>query len=363
MHMKKLYELKLEEKIGQLFMVGINGKEIDNNIRTLITKYKVGGVILYRKNYSNYDEMLKLINQLKKINSSNSIPLFIAVDQEGGRVNRMPKEFKNLNSAKKLTLNNDLNVVKNSGRVLGKMLFKTGINMNFAPVMDIQKFPDNHPIGDRCYGDNAEKVCKYSLEVMKEIQKQNVISVVKHFPGHGATKKDSHFFLPVIGKTIEEMENTDLIPFENAIKNGADSIMIGHLLFKKIDRIFPVSLSSKFITKYLRKKYRYNGVLISDDIKMKSVNFFYGPKYASIKALKAGNDIVMMRISYRNQIEIINKLKNMIENKSYPEYKINKKVNRILKLKEKYSINDSLALGCNIEEINNEIDCINNKYS
>lgn len=92
--MKKLYELKLEEKIGQLFMVGINGKEIDNNIRTLITKYKVGGVILYRKNYSNYDEMLKLINQLKKINSSNSIPLFIAVDQEGGRVNRMPKEFK-----------------------------------------------------------------------------------------------------------------------------------------------------------------------------------------------------------------------------------------------------------------------------
>lgn len=363
MCMKKIDELKLEEKIGQLFMVGIKGKEIDKNIRTLITEYKVGGVILYRKNYSNYDEMLKLINKLKEINSNNPIPLFIAVDQEGGRVNRMPKEFKNLSSAKKMALKDDIDIIKNSGRILGKMLFETGINMNFAPVMDIQNFPDNHPIGDRCYGDNAEKVCKYSLEVMKEIQKQNVISVIKHFPGHGATNKDSHFFLPMIGKTIEEMESTDLIPFENAIKNGADSIMISHLLFKKIDRKFPVSLSSKFITKYLRKKYRYNGLLISDDIKMKSVNFFYGPKYASIKALKAGNDIVMMRIPYKNQIEIINKVKKMIEHKSYPEYKINKKVNRILKLKEKYNINDNLVLGCNIEEINNEIDCLNNKYS
>ena len=340
-------------------MVGIKGKNIDDNIRTLITKYKVGGVILYKKNYSSYDEMLKIINDLKEINSSNKIPLFIAIDQEGGRVNRMPKEFKNLNSAKKLALSKDIEKVKKSGQIIGEMLYQTGINMNFAPVMDIQNFPDTHPIGDRCYGDNVNDVCKYSLEVMKEIQKEKIISVVKHFPGHGSTNRDSHFFLPVINKSIEEMENTDLLPFENAIKNGADCIMIGHLLFKKIDKIFPVSLSKKFITKYLRKKLKYNGVLISDDIKMKSVNFFYGPKYASIRALKAGNDIVMMRIPFISQIKVINRVKKLIENKLYPEYKINKKVNRILKLKEKYEINDNIALGCNIDEINNKIEKIN----
>ena len=212
--MKNLNELSLEEKIGQLFIVGINGKNIDDNIKTLITKYKIGGVILYKKNYSSYGEMIKIVNELKEINSVNKIPLFISVDQEGGRVNRMPKEFKNIKAAKKIALSGDKEKLIKSGKIIGKMLHETGINMNFAPDMDIQNFADTNPIGDRCYGTTAEDVCKNAIPVMREMQKQKVISVIKHFPGHGSTDKDSHFFLPVINKEIEEIEHTHLVPFK-----------------------------------------------------------------------------------------------------------------------------------------------------
>ncbi len=357
--MKNLNELSLEEKIGQLFIVGINGKNIDENIKTLITKYKIGGVILYKKNYSSYGEMIKIVNELKKINSVNKIPLFISVDQEGGRVNRMPSEFKNIKAAKKIALSGDKEKIIKSGEIIGKMLHETGINMNFAPDMDIQNFADTNPIGDRCYGSTAEEVCKNAIPVMREMQKQKVISVIKHFPGHGSTDKDSHFFLPVIDKEIEEIEHTHLVPFKQAIENGADAIMVGHLLFKKIDKKYPVSLSEKFITKYLRKKYRFNGIVVSDDIKMKAVNFFYGPKFAVVKAINAGNDIVMMRISFKDQIKVLKKITNLVSKGKIKEYKINKKVRRILKIKEKYELTDNPVFGTNIVEINKEIDAIN----
>lgn len=144
--MVKVEELSLIEKIGQLFLIGFEGNTITDETREMIEKYKIGGFILYRKNYKNYEEMLKVINELKKINEKNKIPLFIAIDQEGGRVNRMPKDFKNLKSPKKIVKLKDVELVKNSIDIISEMLLKSGINMNIAPVLDIQRFKDNHPI-------------------------------------------------------------------------------------------------------------------------------------------------------------------------------------------------------------------------
>ena len=359
--MKIINVLSLKEKIGQLFIVGINGKKIDDRVKKLITEYKVGGIILYKRNYSSYDEMMNHINELKKINSVNKIPLLISIDQEGGRVNRMPDEFVNLKPAKKLASKKDYNIIKESGSVIGKMLYQSGVNMNFAPVADIKSFPDHHPIGDRCYSDNPEEVSKCVISFIEGLKSERVIPVVKHFPGHGATKKDSHYFLPIIKKTINEMEEKDLIPFKESIENGVDCILVGHLLFSNIDKRFPVSLSKRFITRYLRKKYRFNGVVISDDIKMKAVEVLYGPKRASIRALKAGNDIVIMRIPFDSQIQVLETTKKLVEKNYLPEYKINKKIRRILELKQKYQINDNIAQGCNISEINELIKSVNNK--
>ena len=158
-------ELSLEEKIGQMIIIGLDTNITEKLLEKIINKYKVGGVLLYKKNYKNYEEMINLVNKIKELNSKNKIPIFISIDQEGGRVNRIPNEFENLPGATKLvekSIEEDL--VKMSGEITGEMLNKLGIDMNFAPVLDIKRFKDTHAIGDRAYSDDVEKVSKYGIE-------------------------------------------------------------------------------------------------------------------------------------------------------------------------------------------------------
>lgn len=190
---------------------------------------------------------------------------------------------------------------------------------------------------------------------MKQMQKDGLISVIKHFPGHGATRKDSHYGLPRIARKIERIENDDIAPFKKAVEEGADCVMVGHLIVRDVDKFFPVSLSKRIISTYLRDKLEYDGVVITDDIKMQAISLFYGAKFATMRALNVGNDIVMMRLGYKKEMKIINSIKHRIS-----EEEINKKVERILKLKEKYNVNDNDVYGCDINEINNRIININN---
>ena len=160
-----------KEKIGQMVVIRMHGKKITEDLVSLIRDYHIGGISLYTNNYSSYDEMLSLINSLKELNSRyNKTPLFIAIDQEGGRVNRLPKEFLNLPPAKRISI--DKKYIKESGSIIGDILYNLGINMNFAPVLDIQRFPDNHAIGDRCFGDNKEDVTTNGIIMMNEISKR-----------------------------------------------------------------------------------------------------------------------------------------------------------------------------------------------
>ena len=299
----KIEELSLEEKIGQLFMIGLENKS-EEDIKKLIENKKIGGIVLYKNNYNSYKEMVEFINKLKIINKNNKVPIFISIDQEGGRVNRIPLDIKNLKSATKVSKTEDIEIIQETGRIIGEILNKTGISMNYAPVLDIRRFQENHAIGDRCYGKTKEEVIKYAIEVMKEEQKQNVIATVKHFPGHGLTKKDSHFHIPKIIQKMDELENGDMLPFEEAIKQGADSIMVGHLIIKDIEKKYPASLSKKIIREYLIEKYNFKGLIITDDLKMMAIRLHYNMKKAVVKAIEAGNDIVMIGMS-RKKIEII----------------------------------------------------------
>ena len=301
-------ELSLQEKIGQMIIIGMDTNYITDRIKDMILKYKIGGIILYRKNFNTYQDMLKLIKNLKDLNRKNKIPLFIAIDQEGGRVNRMPREIKNLPSANQIAITGGEELVKASANITGQILRKSGFNLNFSPVLDIKRFENNHAIGDRSFGSDKEEVAKFGITAMKELQKNKVISAIKHFPGHGATKQDSHNFLPVINEKIEKLEKEDMYPFEQAIKNGADVVLVGHLLIKNITGIYPASLSRKFIAKYLRMKYRYNGVIITDDLKMKAIKVLYGTKLSVRKAFEAGNDIIVFRYNSKEEIEVIEQI-------------------------------------------------------
>ena len=352
----KIKGLSIQEKVGQMIIIGMDTNYITDRIQLMITEYKIGGIILYRKNFNNYEEMLALIRQLKELNKGNKIPLWIAIDQEGGRVNRMPKEILNLPAANKIANKGGIEEVEKSAKIIGKILKKSGYHINFAPVLDIKRFRDNHAIGDRCYGDNKEEVAKYGIAVMKKIQEEGVLPVIKHFPGHGATKQDSHYLLPIIKQRIESLEKQDMYPFEKAIKNGAEAILVGHLLIKNVTGIYPASLSKSFIGKHLRMKYKYNGLIMTDDLKMKAIRFIYGEEFAVKKAFEAGNDVIVFRFNKEKEQQVIEKIIRQVREGKLKEGRINRSVRRIIKTKQKYEVSDEIEVqGIDIEKINMEI--------
>lgn len=355
-------DLTIREKIGQMLIIRIFGKEITEDAKSLIKNYKIGGVILYRKNYDTYEEMLNIINELKKINKEcGNIPLFISIDQEGGRVNRMPRELKNIKSAGKLASLNNMEALKTAGSITAEMLRDSGFNMNYAPVLDIQRFEDDHAIGNRCYGKNAEDVSKNGIEIMRELSKGGIIPVVKHFPGHGSTTKDSHFFLPVIHKSLEELEKEDIIPFRRAIGQNAEVVMVGHLMIKDVDSKNPASLSKKMISDYLRNECQYQGIVMTDDLKMRAISLKYGYVRATLRACNAGADIIMIGANYNTIIRAIKKIEKNIQKNKMDINKIDKSIEKILKLKEKYKIEDEPTKGCNIKAINEKIEKLNSE--
>lgn len=354
-------KLSIEEKIGQMLIITLQEQEITKETIELIKKYKIGGVILYKKDYNNYNEMLEKINKIKSINSQNPIPLFISIDQEGGRVNRMPREIKNLKSAKKVASTGDIDLVKQSAEIISKMLKSFGISMDYAPVLDIKRFEEGHAIGDRCYGENKKDVSKYGVEFMKEMSEQGVLSVVKHFPGHGATRKDSHISLPIVRKSKEELEIDDMVPFKQAIKNGVDGIMVSHILIKDMDKRHPASLSKKIIHKYLIEKFKYKGLIITDDLKMLAVRLRYLPAKAVELAIDAGNDMIMIGLKYKTIEKVIKSISKKVEKGKISEKAIDKSVDKIIKMKQKYNVNDEQISGLDIQKINKEIEELNAK--
>ena len=354
-----LNNLSKEEKIGQLLMVGMDTNIITDRVKELIQKYKIGGVILYKKNFNSYQEIISIINQLKELNKNNKIPLFIAIDQEGGRVDRLPSEFLKFPSANLLAEQNDYNLIENDAEVITKVLAETGFNLNFAPVLDLKNFNPKHAIGDRAFSKDVEVVSKCGEIFVNEHKKNNIVPVIKHFPGHGATKRDSHFVLPIVRKNIELLEKEDMKPFENVINKGADAMLVGHLIIPKVSKLYPASLSRKFIYKYIRKRLRYNKLLITDDLKMRAIRLVYGRKYAVKKAFYAGSDIIVFRFNKRQEKKSIESLQKLYDKNVG---RVNRSVKRILKAKEEYNINDNLVENkLDIEKINEEIKSIRSK--
>ena len=359
----KIDELDIKEKIGQTLIIGLDiskGKNMYEVIDKIVNEYKAGGICLYKKNYDSYNDLVNLINYIKEKSKKEKVPIFISLDQEGGRVNRMPSDFINIPSMYKLkcSSNNEKDLIKEAGNITGKMLRNLGFNMDFAPVLDIKRFPDNHSIGDRAISSNYEEVSKYGIEYMQELKKNNIVSVIKHFPGHGSTKKDSHFNLAKINVSMEELQKEDIVPFEKAINNGADAILIGHLILPKETLGLPVSLSKRFITKYIRKKYRYNGLVITDDMRMKGMRMRYGKNRAIKKAFMACNDIIVFK--YDDDIRVIEKIVALVKEHKLEEKRVNKSVRRILALKEKYHVNDEMIKLDKdfIETINDQIEAV-----
>jgi len=354
----KYKELSLKEKIGQKFIFGVYSDNIDIIIE-LIRNYAIGGVILYKKNYRNYDEMLDVIKRLKNANKHNKVPLFIAIDQEGGKVNRMPSEFDNVKNVYDLSkYNSDL--ISDVANLSGKMLSSCGINMNFAPVMDIYDGnPKNKALYKRCFYGDVENISNCGYEYVKGLTNHNVISVIKHFPGHGISHVDSHFMTPYVFN-YKKILDEHIKPFCFMIDKNVDAMMVGHLVIRKFTKFLPGSISFKFINKFLREENNFRGLVITDEINMLFRSFFYSLIFEN-KAITACSDIILVKIRNKNNGKrLINKYEKIVNRDKRYAKKLDESVERILKIKEKYNITDNTDnLGCNIDEINSEIRRIN----
>lgn len=346
-------KLSLEEKIAQKLMFGVNSSNIDI-IVSLIRDYQIGGVILYKNNYTSYDDMLKVIKKIKKANKNNKLPLFISVDQEGGRVNRMPSEFKVIKNNYDLS-KKDINLIYENGLITGKMLSSLGINMNFAPVLDIYN-GESKLLYNRCFYGEIADIIKASKEYIKGLKKNGVISVVKHFPGHGSTCVDSHILPPYVSD-YNEILNKHIKPFEGVIRDNIDGLMVGHLIIKNMTKGLPASMSYGFVYEYLRKRYSYNGLVITDEVNMLSRSLIYNINL--VKNSMLSSDIVLVKLKGRYNKFIEKYVKFIKKNPKYIDI-LDDSVKRIIEVKKKYKLTDDYDnLGCNVEEINKEITRIN----
>ncbi|WP_394867639.1 beta-N-acetylhexosaminidase [Paraclostridium bifermentans] len=331
--MIKISAMTLDEKIGQMVLSGFNGTDFNGELDTLINDLKVGGVILFSRNIEDSNQLKKLNLDIEEANKN--IPVFISIDEEGGRVNRLAKNIKTFESAKSIGDKGDIKYAYENGKEIGKTLKEHKINMNFAPVLDIYSNSKNTVIGDRAFGDNEKIVETMGIATMQGLKDEDVIPVIKHFPGHGDTEVDSHIGLPVVEKSIDQLYDFEFVPFKKAIESGADAVMVSHILMKQIDDKNPATLSYNLITKILRNDMKFSNVIITDDMCMKAITNRLSVEEASIKSIKSGSDIILIGSDIGKTNSVIEKIKLAVERNEISEKRIDESVYRILKLKEK----------------------------
>lgn len=354
---EKIHSMSLDDKIGQLFIVGFDGQLINDEIINLVKNEKVGGLIYFSRNIIDSNQIVNLNNEIKSI--ENDIPLFISIDEEGGIVSRVPEEYAKIPSSGYIGEFNDENLSYNVGRIIAKELKGLGFNMDFAPVLDINSNPNNTVIGERALGNNSDIVSRLGIKTMEGLRDGGIISVVKHFPGHGDTDIDSHYGLPIVTKTLEELNGLEFIPFKNAIDNGADVVMVSSIILSSVESEYPATMSRKVINDILRESLNFEGVIATDDMTMAAITNNYNLTDAVIKSIDAGSDLVLVCHGYEEILNSISAVKEAVINNILSEDKINKSVYRLLKLKEKYSIkNDKVINEIDIEGINSEINSL-----
>ncbi len=327
--------MTLDQKIGQMVIAGLEGTSLREADRALIRDYGVGGVIFYADNIRSAAQTKSFAAEVRAANPRGDLPLFISVDQEGGRVARL-KGVDKVPTAAAIGAKNDPAYARSIGEQLGEQLRSQGFNLDYAPVLDVNSNPDNPVIGDRSFGADANRVSKIALPVMEGLESKQIIPVVKHFPGHGDTSVDSHIALPVVNKSLAQLEKLELIPFKKAIADGADVVMIAHILLPKLDGKYPSSMSKAVITDLLRGKLGFEGVVMTDDMTMGAIAENYGLGDAAVRSVQAGSDIVLVAHGADQAIETIQAIKKAVESGQISEQRIDESAARILALKQKY---------------------------
>lgn len=278
--------------IGQLAIVGFDGHTAPSSLKALAREFDLAGVILFARNVSSPAQVADLAREIHSL--ARDLPLWISVDQEGGRVARLRRPFTEWPPMITLGRASDDQLAARFARALAAELRAVGINLDYTPVLDLHTNPANTVIGDRAFGDRPADVARLGRVIIRTLQSEGIAACGKHFPGHGDTSADSHHALPVVEHPPERLREVELVPFRAAIEEGVASIMTAHLLIPSLDEERPVSLSRTIIHGWLREELRYQGLVISDDLGMRAITDRYGAEEAAVAAIGAGCDAVLL---------------------------------------------------------------------
>lgn len=369
---KLIENMPLKQKVTQMIMPDFRKwqeanqespqdlTKVNAEVADAIDKYDFGGVILFAENVKETKQTLALTQDMQKAaieNKANNgkIPLLLAIDQEGGIVYRLGTGTA-LPGNMAIGATNDPKLAKEAGQIIGRELSALGLNVDFAPVLDTNNNPQNPVIGLRSFSSDPNRVAYLGIPMMKGIQDYNVAVAAKHFPGHGDTAVDSHTGLPLVDKSLAELEKLELLPFKKAMDEGVDLLMTAHIQYPQIEKdqvvsketgekiYVPATLSDDILTGLVRKKYGYKGVIVSDAMGMDAIAKNFGEVEAVKMAIKAGVDLVLMPTTLRSKADltkidtIVNAVVDAVQTGDISEERLNDSVRRILTLKEKRGV-------------------------
>lgn len=317
------------EKLGQMVMIGIQGTKVDDDSLYMLNQYHMGGVILFDRNMDSPEQVKQLTSDLQA-QSNEKVPLFIGIDEEGGDVVRMAEKLTPPPSQKEIGATGDIEQARTWAIKTAKSLKDMGINVNFAPVADVGSNDK------RSYSTDTNTVIDFVRAATKGYQQENIIYSLKHFPGIGKGKVDSHVDSSNIDVVKEVLMTEDIIPFKTIIDENDPNdyfILVSHLKYPALDEEYPASLSSKIMTDLLRNEFGYKGIIITDDMEMGAVANHNDFRSIGVKAVKAGADIVLVCHEYEHQQEVYLGLLDAVNSGEISQECIDESVKRIIKVK------------------------------
>jgi len=320
---------------GQLAIAGFAGHSIPDDLRRLAREFDLGGVIFFARNVDSPEQVAELSREAQEL--ARELPLWVSVDQEGGRVARLKAPFTVWPPMAMLGRSGDEALAGRFARALAAELKAVGITLDYTPVLDVHTNPANPVIGDRSLADRAEEVARLGSAIIRTLQEEGIAASGKHFPGHGDTSVDSHLDLPVIEHAPDRLDAVELVPFRAAIEAGVASIMTAHILIPALDPDRPGTLSRRIVSDLLKQELGYQGLVLSDDLEMKAISNRYGVPEATVLAIEAGCDAVLMcGAGQEAQFDALEKVIHAVEDGSLPLTRVEDALARQRRVKERF---------------------------
>ena len=328
--------LSLEEKIGQLVMVSSNATLSIDGIQRLISDDHAGNLVLIRddtKSPAQLRDQNAALQQLARANN-HGVPLLIGIDQEGGDVSSLQKGFTVFPNPMALGATGSAVLARQEARAMGEEMRAVGVNLDLAPVLDLNTNPDNPVIGLRSLGDNPTTVSNLGTAIISGLHDAGLLATAKHFPGHGATSQDSHLTLPTVSKSRAALEQQDMAPFAAAVHAGVDAVLVAHVSYPALDPSgLPASLSQPVVTGVLRQQLGFDGVVITDDLGMGAITSRFSLGEAAVRAIEAGDDLLILTTPPDEIAVVLAALRNAVAGGRISEQRLDASVTRILRLK------------------------------